>query len=77
MAPLERPGLLVPEGRSSEVVIETLERITDEGQAHLGALFLLRRRGRILASGSLCGLEQRRIVRLVDLVRGEVGRVDV
>lgn len=51
---------------SSEVVIEPLECVTDEGQAHLGRfLQLLARRKRLR-------LEHRRIIRLVNFIRGEV-----
>ncbi len=62
---------------SSEVVIEPLEGVADEGKAHLGALILLRRVGAAGGSRGLRGLEQRRIVRLVDLIRGEVRGIDV
>ena len=57
---------------SPEVVIEPLERVSNEGQAHLWALLLLNR-----ASSGLLSLDQRCVVGLVNLIRGEVGRVDV
>ena len=62
---------------SSEVVIEPLEGIADEGKAHLGALILLRRAGTAGAPRRLRGPEQRRIVRLVDLIGGKVRGIDV
>lgn len=62
---------------SSEVVIEPLEGIADEGKAHLGALLLLRRAGTAGAPRRLRGPEQRRIVRLVDLIGGKVCGIDV
>jgi hypothetical protein len=64
--------------QSPEVVVEPLEGIPDKRQAHLRALLLLRRTATSAgAVPRLCGLEQRGVVRLVDLVGGEVGRVDV
>ena len=54
----------------AEVVIKTLECVTDERQAHLGRLF------DGLASSKRLGLEHRGVVRLVDFVRGEVCRID-
>jgi hypothetical protein len=57
---------------SPEVVVEPLERVPNERQAHLGALLLL-----LVAVAGLGGAQQRGVVRLVDLVGGEVGRVDV
>lgn len=64
---------------SPEVVIEPLERVSDEGQAHLGALVLGggARGGGRRGAGGLGGLEQGGVVGLIDLVGGEVGGVDV
>ena len=62
--------------RSPEVVIKPLKGIPNKRQAHLRALLLLPGRA-AGAVPSLGGLEVRGIVRLVDLVGGEVGRVDV
>lgn len=51
---------------SSEVVIEPLECVTDEGQTHLGRILqLLARRKRLR-------LQHRRIICLVNFIRGEV-----
>jgi hypothetical protein len=62
-----------PNGTGSpEVVVEALEGVPYERQAHLGTLLHLLR-----VIPSLRGLEQCGVVRLVDLVGGEVGRVDV
>lgn len=61
-------------GPSSEVVVEPLEGVPNEGQAHLGALLLL---SRALAPGRLLGAEDSGVVRLVDFVGREVGRVNV
>lgn len=58
-----------------EVVIEPLEGVSNEWQAHLWALL---HPAHLLGSGlDLLGLEQRGVVGLVDLVGGEVGSVDV
>jgi hypothetical protein len=65
-----------PSEKSPKVIIKPLKRIPDKRQAHLGALLLLRRPAAGTVAG-LRGLEQRRVVRLVDLVGREVGRVDV
>jgi hypothetical protein len=58
---------------SSEVVIEPLEGVANKWQAHLGRL-LWRPRAALL--DSLC-FQQRRVVRLVDLIRWEVRSIDV
>ena len=58
----------------SEVAVEPLECVPNKGQAHLGGLFLL---SQTLAPGCLLGTEDRRVVRLVDLVGREVRRVNV
>jgi hypothetical protein len=63
------PARLKP--RSSEVVIETLECVSDERQAHLG---------RLLGLSTLChvpSLEEGGIVGLVDLVGREICGVNV
>ena len=73
----ESPGAGQATLASSEVVIESLECVADEGKAHLGALILLRRVGTAGAPRRLRGLEQRRIVRLVDLISGKVRGIDV
>lgn len=62
---------------SSEVVIKALEGVSDERQAHLGALLLRRRHLAASSTSSLLGsLEQSSVVCLVDLVRREVRGVD-
>lgn len=61
-----------PSDPSPEVVIEPLERVSNEGQAHLGTLLLLNR-----ASSSLLSLDQCCVIGLINLIRGEVSRVDV
>jgi hypothetical protein len=71
LAPL-RPSAQKKE--SPKVIIKPLKRIPNKRQAHLRALLLLRRRAAVAGLG---GLEQRGVVRLVDLVGREVGRVDV
>lgn len=71
------PSSLVCGHASSKVVIEPLEGISKKGEAHLGALFLRPWHLAVAASSGLSGLQQRGIVRLVDLVRREVGGVDV
>lgn len=58
----------------SEVVVESLEGISNEGQAHLGTL-LHDTYG--LGSLHLLRLKQSRVVGLIDLVRREVCRIDV
>lgn len=58
----------------SEVVVESLEGISNERQAHLRAL-LNDTNG--LGRLDLLRLEQSRVVGLIDLVRGEVCRIDV
>lgn len=58
----------------SEVVVESLEGISNERQAHLGTL-LNDTNG--LGGLDLLRLEQSRVVGLIDLVRGEVCRIDV
>jgi hypothetical protein len=63
--------------RSPEVVIEPLERVPNKRQAHLGALLLLARGGTTSGAAGLGGLEHGGVVRLVNLVGREVGRVDV
>lgn len=60
--------------QSSEVVVEALERVSNEGQAEFWALLLLRR-GSGTPSG-LLSLEQRGVIRLVNLVRREVCGID-
>lgn len=59
--------------RSPEVVVEALERVSNEWQAHLGRLLCLAPRGRGLG---LLGLEHSSVVGLIDLVCGEIGSVD-
>ena len=60
----------VNNARSAEVVIKPLERVADERQTHFRrVLDLLARRE------SLC-LEDRRIIRLVNLICWEIRRVD-
>lgn len=73
-----RPSSL-RELHSPEVVIEPLEGVPNERQAHLGAFVLGGRAGGDGGGGAggLGGLEQGGVVGLVDLVGGEVGRVDV
>ena len=56
---------------SAEVIIEPLECVSDERETHFRALLHL-----LGAPGSLLGLEDSRVVRLIDLVGGEVCRVD-
>lgn len=59
----------------SEVVVKTLEGVSDEWQAHLRALLHL---AHLLGSSlDLLGLEQRGVIGLVDLVGGEVSGVNV
>ena len=58
----------------SEVVVESLEGISNEGQAHPGTL-LDDPDG--LGRLDLLRLKQSRVVGLIDLVRGEVRRIDV
>ena len=66
----------LPINASSEVVIEAFEGITDERQAHLGAL-LSPGHGALLASRRLLCLKQRCVVGLIDLISGEISRIDV
>ena len=60
--------------RSSEVVVEALESVSNEGQAEFWTLLLLPR-GSGPPSG-LLSLEHRGVISLVDLVRGEVRGID-
>jgi hypothetical protein len=62
--------------KSPKVVVKPFKSIPDKRQAHLGALLLLGGRAGAVAGG-LGGLEHGGVVRLVDLVGREVGRVDV
>ena len=66
---------LPPAGTLPEVVIETLESVADERQGHFGRLFDLRgARAPVLCC---LRLEQSGIIRLVNLIGGEVRRVNV
>ncbi|KAJ3551421.1 hypothetical protein NPX13_g11367 [Xylaria arbuscula] len=56
--------------RSAKVVIEPLERVADEGQTHFWRVLDL------LARRQSLRLEHRRIIRLVDLIRREIRRVN-
>lgn len=58
----------------SEVVVEPLKGISNEGQAHLRTL-LYNTYG--LRRLHLLRLKQSRVIGLIDLVRGEVCRVDI
>lgn len=72
--PLRRAASRTRRRPLAEVVVEALEGISDEGQAHLRRLL-----DRGSASASLLDglrLEHRRVVGLVDLVGGEVGGVN-
>lgn len=80
---LLRPKTLTPNSllkqrlnaaQSSEVVVETLECVSNEGQAEFWAFLLLRRCSG--APSSLLSLEQCGVIRLVDLVRREVCGID-
>ena len=62
---------------SAIIGFETLECVANERQAHLGALLLLPGHRPALGNCSLLRLEQGGIVRLIDLVCGEVRRIDV
>ena len=64
-----------PEAPSSEVVVKPLEGVSDKRQTHFGTLLLLTLADAAL--GRLLRLKQGGVVRLVDLVRREVGGVDV
>lgn len=59
--------------RSSEVVVEALECVSNKWKAHLGCLLLIE----CLHSLSLLSLQQRSIVCLVDLVGREISGIDV
>ena len=53
------------------VSVETLVGVADEGQRHLGGFL------RLSAVLDGLGLEDRRVIGLVDFISGEVGRVNV
>lgn len=67
---LTRPRMDQVLHRSSEVVIKPLERVTDEGQAHLWCIL-----NRVTRCKSLLS-KHCRVIRLIDLVRWEIRCID-